>query len=224
MIRSCSRFSSRTPLSLFFLRRRGQSHRTCGAANTRVHLKDARRGVVDGGGRRGQILGQPSSARSSMSPMDSFRPRSVAAFSRSRRRRKVPSPRGFFRGDWPCGFLLLPWGPACCLRFGHAAIELDPASGILASRDGIEVVRNLGPPRGPTSLLFLGRCGTSQRACGAVIIPVRSEGRVDEGRGRGSHDAFLLDLAGSRRLLGEKVRSQGVLFRGFWKGARVILN
>ena len=100
---------------------------------------------------------------------------------------------------------LLPWGPACCLRFGHAAIGLGPASGIPASRDGIEVVRNLGPPRGPTSLLFLGRCGTSQRACGAVITPVRSEGRVDEGRGRGSHDAFLLDLAGSRRLLGEKV-------------------
>jgi hypothetical protein len=56
VIRSCSRFSSRTPLSSFFLRRRGQSHRTCGAANTRVHLKDARRGVVDGGGRGGQIL------------------------------------------------------------------------------------------------------------------------------------------------------------------------
>jgi len=47
-------------------------------------------------------------------------------------------------------------------------------------------------PRGPTSLLFLCRCGTSQRACGAVITPVRSERRVDEGRGRGSHDAFYL--------------------------------
>ena len=47
---------------------------------------------------------------------------------------------------------------------------------------------------------------------------------VDESQGCGGHDALLLDLAGSRRLLGEKVRSQGVLFRGFWKGARVILN
>ena len=55
VIRSCSRFSSQTPLSSFFLRRRGQSHRTCGAANTRVHLKDARCGVVDGGGRGGQF-------------------------------------------------------------------------------------------------------------------------------------------------------------------------
>ena len=46
-------------------------------------------------------LGRPPSARSSTSPMDSFRPCSVAAFPRSRRRRKVSSPRGC-----PCGFFL----------------------------------------------------------------------------------------------------------------------
>ncbi len=40
-------FISNPFFSLVFLRRRGQRHRTCGAANTRVHLKDARRGVVD---------------------------------------------------------------------------------------------------------------------------------------------------------------------------------
>ena len=33
---------------------------------------------------------------------------------------------------------------------------------------------------------------------------------------------FYLIWLVPRRLLGEKVRSQGVLFRGFWKGARVI--
>jgi hypothetical protein len=44
-----------SPFFLVFLRRRGQSHRTCGAANNHVHLKDARRGVVDGGGRGGQF-------------------------------------------------------------------------------------------------------------------------------------------------------------------------
>jgi hypothetical protein len=41
---------------------------------------------------------------------------------------------------------LLPRGPACCLRFRHAAIELGPASGIPASRDGLAVVRDLWPP------------------------------------------------------------------------------
>jgi hypothetical protein len=35
---------------------------------------------------------------------------------------------------------------------------------------------------------------------------------------------FYLIWLVPRRLLGEKVRSQGVLFRGFRKGARVILN
>jgi hypothetical protein len=91
---------------------------------------------------------------------------------------------------------LLPWGPTCCLRFGHAVVRLGPTSGILASRDGIEDFQNLGPPRGPTSLLFLCRCGTSQHACGAIITLVCSKGRVDEGRSRGSHDTLLLDLAG----------------------------
>ncbi len=38
---------------------------------------------------------------------------------------------------------LLPWGPTCRLRFRHAAVDLGPASGILASRDGPEVVRDL---------------------------------------------------------------------------------
>ncbi len=95
---------------------------------------------------------------------------------------------------------LLPWGPACRLRFHHAAVDLGHASGIPASREGTKVVRNLRHPRGPTSLPFLCQCGTSQRTCGAVIPPVCSERRVDEGRGRGSHDAVLLDLAGSRRL------------------------
>jgi hypothetical protein len=40
---------------------------------------------------------------------------------------------------------------------------------------------------------------------------------------QGDEGWVLLDLAGSRRLLGEKVRSQGVHFCGFWKGAQVIL-
>ena len=88
--------------------------------------------------------------------------------------------------------MLLPRGPACCLRFRHAPVELGPTSVIPASREGLEVVRKLWPPWGPTSLLFLCPCGTSQRACGAVITPVRLEGRVDEGRGRGSHDVFYL--------------------------------
>jgi hypothetical protein len=35
---------------------------------------------------------------------------------------------------------LLPRGPACRLRFRHAAVDLGPASGIPASRDGPEVV------------------------------------------------------------------------------------
>jgi hypothetical protein len=97
---------------------------------------------------------------------------------------------------------LLPRGPACRLRFRNAAVNLGPASGIPASRDGPEVVRDLRPPRGPTSLLFLCQRGTSQRACDAVITPICSEGRVDEGRGRGSHDAFLLDLACSTEASG----------------------
>jgi len=92
---------------------------------------------------------------------------------------------------------LLPWGPACCLRFCHATVEFGPTGGIPASRDGIEVVRNLWPPWGPTSLLFLCRCDTCQCTCGATITLICLEGRVDERRGRGGHDAFLLDLAGS---------------------------
>jgi len=40
---------------------------------------------------------------------------------------------------------------------------------------------------------------------------------------QGEEGGFYV-LAGSLRLLGEKVMSQGVLFHGFWKGARVILN
>jgi len=38
--------------------------------------------------------------------MGSVRPHSAAAFARSMRRRKVSSPRGFFRGDGPRGFFL----------------------------------------------------------------------------------------------------------------------
>jgi hypothetical protein len=43
------------------------------------------------------------------------------------------------------------------------------------------------------------------------------EGRVVEVRGRGSHDAFLLDFAYSRRLLGEKVRPREYFFVVFGK-------
>jgi hypothetical protein len=41
-------FISSPPFFLAFLRQRGQSHRTCGTTVTRIHLKDARCGVVDG--------------------------------------------------------------------------------------------------------------------------------------------------------------------------------
>ena len=40
---------------------------------------------------------------------------------------------------------------------------------------------------------------------------------------QGEEGGFYV-LAGSLRLLGEKVMSQGVLFHGFWKGARVIVT
>jgi hypothetical protein len=40
---------------------------------------------------------------------------------------------------------LLPRGSACHLRFRHAAVDLGPASGIPAGRDGPEVVQNLRP-------------------------------------------------------------------------------
>jgi hypothetical protein len=61
-------------------------------------------------------------------------------------------------------------------------------------------------------LLFLCPCGTSQRTYGATITLVCLEGRFDESRGHWSHDTLLLDLACSRRLLGEKERSQESTF------------
>jgi len=135
---------------------------------------------------------------------------------------------------------LLPWGPACCLQFRHATVELGPASGIpaptcylrlahvillgdttgVAVDGGLEVIRDLrdlGTAQGLLSPPFCCRRGHSHRTCSAAIacVHVKDERRVDESRGRGGHGDSLLDLAGSQRLLGEKVRSQGVLFRGF---------
>ena len=165
-------------------------------------------------------LGRPPSVRSfateqRSSPSSSSSSKSSSSESRS------PSPAS----SWVTGGLRRPGGRLLrAAAFGHAAglgpifrIALGVALGVLES-DGLRPAA-LGGRLRPVEAKeeFLRRCGTRQRACGAVITPVRSEGRVDEGRGRGRHDDILLDLARSRRLLDEKVRSQGVLFCGFRK-------
>ena len=74
-----------------------------------------------------------------------------------------------------------------------------------------------------TALLPL-RCRRRQAAAigDSQLCFLRCDDISDEETGR--RGWVLLDLACSRRLLGEKVRSQGVLFCGFWKGARVIVT
>jgi hypothetical protein len=92
-----------------------------------LRVKIARSCVLlgDGGGLRrpgGTLSGRPPSDKppvsvrltgspwgspwGSLSPMGSVRPRSAVAFAQSRQRRKVSSPRNFFRGDGLRGFFL----------------------------------------------------------------------------------------------------------------------
>jgi hypothetical protein len=110
---------------------------------------------------------------------------------------------------------LLPRGPACRLHFHHAAVNPDHASGIPASWEGTEVVRHLRPPRGPTSLLFPADVALANAPAALSSPPfVRRDGLM-RGVDVGAMMLFYLIWLLPRRLLGEKVRSQGVLFRGF---------
>jgi len=118
-------------------------------------------------------------------------------------------------------------GPTCYLRLAHAVLLSDTTG--VAADGGLKVIRDLRDLGFDWGLLpppICCRRGHSHRTCGTAIacLRLKDERQVDVSRGRGGHDDLLLDLDGSQRLLGEKVRSQGVLFRGFWKGARVILN
>jgi hypothetical protein len=81
---------------------------------------------------------------------------------------------------------------------------------------------------GPLGALLPGFFSADVALANAPAAPssppfVRRDGLMREGV-VGAMMIFYLIWLVSRRLLGEKVRSQGVLFRGFWKGARVILN
>jgi hypothetical protein len=177
-----------------------------------LRVKIASSGVLlgDGGGLRRPLLRAapsdkpPVSVRSSgspwglpwgsSSPMGSVRPRSAVAFARSRRRRKVSSPRSFFRGDGPRGFFVGD-PPA-------ASASATPPS-ILAPQAGFRRVGTdpkLFETFGPLGALLPGFFSADVALANAPAAPssppfVRRDGLMREGVVGAMMIYFLLDLA-----------------------------
>jgi len=120
-------------------------------------------------------------------PTSSFRP--CSAFVRSRRRRKVSAPRGFFRGDWSCGFFL--GDPPAASDSATPPLTLAPQAGFRQAGTDSKLFETFGPLGAPLPCFS---------PANVALANIRSEGQVEEGRGRGSHDAFLLDLHPSPKL------------------------
>jgi hypothetical protein len=144
--------------------------------------------------------------------MGSVRPRSAVAFARSRRRRKVSSPRSFFRGDGPRGFFV--GDPSA------ASASATPPS-ILAPRAGFRRV-GLDPKLfetfGPLGALLPGFFSADVALANAPAAPsspsfVRRDGLMREGVVGAM--MILLDLACFTEASGRKSEVPGSTFSWF---------
>jgi len=164
----------------------------------------------------GTFLGRPPSVQSSGSPSSltaSFRPRS--AFVRSRQWRKVSAPRGFFWGDWSCGFFL--GDPPAASDSATPPSNLAPRAGFRQAGTASKLFDTFGPLKAPLPCFFPANVALANAPAAPSSPPfVRRDGLM-RGGVVGAMMLFYLIWLVSRRLLGEKVRSQGVLFRGFGK-------
>jgi hypothetical protein len=151
----------------------------------------------------------------SSSPMGSVRPRSAVPFARSRQRRKVSSPRNFFQGDGPRGFFL--GDPPAASASATPPSILAPRAGFRRVGTDPKLFETFGPLVALLPWFFSADVALANApAAPSSPLCVRRNGLMREGV-VGAMMIFYLIWLVPRRLLGEKVRSQGVLFVGFGK-------
>jgi len=161
-------------------------------ANSVVLLGDGGGFVVLGGAFLGRPPSDkwPASVRSfrspwgspwgSSSPMGSVRPHSAAAFARSMRRRKVSSPRGFFRGDGPRGFFL--GDPPAASASATPPLILALRAGFRRVRTDSKLFQTFGPLRALIPCFFSADVALANAPAAPSSPPfVRRDGLMKEG-------------------------------------------
>ncbi len=146
----------------------------------------------------------------SSSPMGSVRPPSAVAFAWSRRRRKVSSPRSFFRGDGPRGFFL--GDPPAASASATPPLILAPRTGFRQVGTDPKLFETFGPLRALLPCFFSADVALANTPAAPSSPPFLRRDGLMKGGVVGAMVLFYLIWIVPRSLLDEKVRPREYYF------------